>query len=79
MEGETRVFEVLVTEYLQRRVKVKARSPKEAERIAEADWENASLVLSVEDSQGAEFFCEGEGKPESEAGSEGLSDWEDYK
>ena len=70
-----RIYEVKITEYLQKTVRVKATSERQARLAAEADWQAANIILYPEDSKGADFYVIGEA-PE---GSQEDLNYEDYK
>lgn len=72
-----KIYRVLVTEYLQRTVSVKARNEKEALKIVESDYDSANFVLEPEDSQGAEFFIVSSHDLSEETGV--IPEWRDYK
>ncbi len=55
-----KIFEVRVTEYLQCSIAIEAESEEDALRIAEEDWQNALLILTPDDSMGAEYHLVGE-------------------
>lgn len=71
---EEKLYEVLVTEYLQRRVVVRARNEREARLMVESDYDQAALVLTPEDSTGAAYEVLGEVDSEAPA-----AHWKDYK
>lgn len=71
---EEKLYEVLVTEYLQRRVVVRARNEREARLMVESDYDQATLVLTPEDSTGAAYEVLGEVDGEIPE-----AHWKDYK
>ena len=72
-----KVYTVLVTEYLQRRVKIRAKSKDDALAAVESDFDCANLILGPEDSEGAGYFVVDERDATSE--EENVLDWHDYK
>lgn len=54
---EEKEYEVTVREILQRTVRQKAPSAKEAQAMVEARYRAGEIVLAVEDFSGHEFQC----------------------